>query len=277
MTFLASGHALIGRWRMLRPARSPRLLKGGALVAALLLTWSSIALAAPGTIKRGTDARTAPFNVAPIVEEVPAGTKVDADNAASNGWRRVQLPSGKYAFVRDEDVAVDLSQVPPPSPAPPAHAATAVASAETPGPAAPAPVEPLEAPSAGRRAPIYVGDFSHLAELVRSDPKAYDLATTYSAEQHVSTISIWGGVFGGLLLWVLADTALKHHDCVNGLCADSTNSTVRNIGTVLLVLGPLVGWAVRPTRDDQTRVIDEWNFRHPDRPFIDHAGVEAPQ
>jgi hypothetical protein len=264
---------------MLGPARSPRLRKGGSLIAALLLTWSSIALAAPGTIKRGTEARTAPFNVAPVIEEVPAGTKVDADVAASNGWRRVQLPGGKFAFVRDEDVAVDLSQVPAPPPAPPARAATAQsAPAETPTPAAPAPVEPLAAPRpTGGRAPIYVGDFSHLAELVRSDSKAHDLATTYSAEQTISTISIWGGVFGGLLLWVLADTALKHHDCVNGICADSTNSTVRNIGTALLVLGPLVGWAVRPTRDDQTRVIDEWNFRHPDRPFIDHAGVEAPQ
>ncbi len=112
---------------------------------------------------------------------------------------------------------------------------------------------------------------------MKSDAQAFDLASTFDAEQTFSSLSIWGGAFGGLLLWVLADTALKHEKCIGGVCANETNVNARNIGTAILVLGPLIGWAIRPTRSDQTRVIDEWNSRHPGRPFIDHAGVEAPQ
>jgi hypothetical protein len=250
-------------------------------MAALLMSWSSLALAAPGFIKRSTEAHSAPFAVAPVIEEVHAGVQVTADPTPSNGWRRVQLPSGKAGFVRDEDVAVDLSQEPPkPAPAPARAAAPAPPAppAAPSNPDAPAPVEPLDgARPTSARAPLYVGDFSHLADLVKEDSRVHDLATTYSAEQVGSSAAIWGGVFGGLLLWVLADTALKKHTCVAGDCVDATNQNVHNIGTALLVLGPLIGWAIRPTLDDRTHVINEWNTRHPDRPFIDHAGVEAPQ
>ena len=72
---------------------SPRALprKGCSLATALALSLPCIALAAPGTIKRATDARTAPIKIAPLVEEVPRGTQVQADDAPTEGWRRVQL------------------------------------------------------------------------------------------------------------------------------------------------------------------------------------------
>jgi hypothetical protein len=259
----------------------PRLCRGLSLVTALAVSWSSIALAAPAVIKRSTEAHGAPFAVAPPVGFVAAGTKLSADETATTGWRRVQLPNGRFAFIHDEDVEVDLSHAAPPpkfaGAATAAPAAPGAAQTDTATPASAPPVEPLTAPPSGGHGPLYVSDFAHLAELVRSDPKSFDLASTFDTEQAASSASIWGGVFGGLLLWVLADTALKKSTCVSGACADSTNATVHNVGTVMLVLGPLIGWAVRPTRADQTKVIDEWNSRHPDRPFIDRAGVETPQ
>jgi hypothetical protein len=240
--------------------------KGFSLVAALALSWSAIALAAPAVVKKDTDARSAPFPIAPLIETLHAGVGISADETPTNGWRRIQLSSGKFAFVHDGDIEMGLPHATPARPAPPS----------TPSPAS-RPVEPLAPVRSGGGAPLYVGDFAHLAELVKSDSQAFDLANTFDTEQTVSSLSIWGGVFGGLLLWVLADTALKHEKCVGEACANETNVTAHNIGTAILVLGPLLGWAIRPTRSDQTRVIDEWNSRHADRPFIDHAGVEAPQ
>jgi hypothetical protein len=262
------------------PSPTRRPLRGLSLSLALVTSWSSLALAAPGVIKYDAEARSAPFGVAPVVEVVPAHTKVSTDDRPDHGWWRIQLPNGKFAFVRAEDIDVDLSQVKaaPPAPAPAPLPAAAEAALPAAGAPSAAPVEPLATPrAAGGRAPIYVGDFSHLAELVKTDPKAFDLASTYATEQQVSSVSIWGGVFGGLLLWVLADTAFGHKQCVASTCVTTTNDTVHNVGSVMLILGPLIGWAVRPTRDDQTNVINEWNRRHPDRPFVDRAGVEAPQ
>ena len=123
--------------------------RGVALAAILTVCWSSIALAAPAVIKRTTEARSAPFVVAPILEVVRGGARVTADEQSSDGWRRVQLPSGKYAFVRDEDVELT-----------PGMAAEAPSPSD--GRSAVGAVEPLASHHATPRAPLYVGNAAHL-------------------------------------------------------------------------------------------------------------------
>lgn len=257
------------------PSSRP-LVRALCLSVAALTCWSSIAFAAPGVLKRDSEARSAPFAVAPLVEVVAARTKVSADEKATNGWRRVQLPDGKFAFVRDEDVEVDLSQVKPPA-APPTAAATPSETAAAPAAAA-TPVEPLATPSAGgARAPIYVGDFSHLATLVKSDPLVSDRASTLDARQTAGGIVAVGGVLAAALMIVLADNLLQSETCLAGTCVKHTNATLHNSGIGLLFFAPVAGWALYPTAGDRAAVVNEWNQRHPDRPFIDHAGIEAPQ
>src|SRR5579862_391263 len=147
--------------RMIAIAR-PR--RGLSLVAALALSWSSLAFAAPAVIKRRTEARSAPFAVAPQVDDLSAGTKLSADETASNGWRRVQLPSGKFAFVHDEDIEVDLSH-PTPPPAPVAAAPAAPAPDATAAPIeTTAAVEPILTPRAGH-VPQYVVGLGQLSEI----------------------------------------------------------------------------------------------------------------
>jgi hypothetical protein len=253
------------------PSSSVRVV---ASSLALLTSWSSLALAAPGVLKNDADARSAPFGVAPLVEVVPAHAKVTADDRPNNGWWRVQLPDGKFAYVRAEDIDVDLTQVkaPPPPPAPFPGAA------ETTAPAAAAPVEPLATPQpVGARAPTYVGDFSHLARLVKADPRVFERASTLDARQTAGAATAVAGVLAAALMIVLADNLLQSETCVRNLCVDHTNVTLHNAGLGLLFVAPVLGWAIYPTAADRAEVMSEWNQRHPDRPFVDHAGVEAPQ
>jgi uncharacterized protein YgiM (DUF1202 family) len=275
-------------WTMPRMLNSPYRMwsrRGLSMVTALALASSSIAVAAPAVVVKNTIARSAPFNVAPEVGALVGGDRVEADETATNGWRRIQLPGGKAGYVLDADLRVEATPVkaPPPKPAPP----SVFAPVSEPAPAAPstpsgagstAPVQPLAPAATPGRAPIYAGDFSHLAELVKSDHEVFDLADGLATRHTASSVLIWGGVFGGIALNVLAATAFKKKSCVpdGTVCVESNNSTVQAIGIDLIVLGPLLGWAIRPTRDDKTRVINAWNGNHPDRPFIDRAGIEAP-
>jgi hypothetical protein len=242
--------------------------KSLSFVTTCALSWASVAAAAPAVVTRDTEARSAPFNVAPVVETLAPGAKLDAEEQPSNGWRRVRLPDGKFGFVRDADVAVDLSQAaPPPKPAPAAPQPAAPEPA-----AAPAPIEPLSAPAPGGPALQYVGTYAHLAELVKSDPKVFDLADGIANRRAAASAFLWGGVFGGIALSVLGAVAES-----NGAFSTSANATMISVGGAIFFLGPLIGAALWPLRDDQTAVVNMWNARHPDRPFVDHAGVEVPR
>ena len=108
----------------MRPCSRPRSASAEASLSSttLALSWSSIALAAPAVVKRNTEARSAPFAVAPLVEDLHAGLEVSADETPANGWRRVQLPSGKFGFVHDDDVEVELPR--PAAPAAPVEPLT---------------------------------------------------------------------------------------------------------------------------------------------------------
>jgi hypothetical protein len=253
--------------------KSPRRTlssRASSLAVSLTLSISSVAAAAPSEVVRNADARSAPFTVAPVVGSVTVGERVDADEQPSNGWRRVHLPNGKTGFVPDDSVKVVAPKV--------AAATSASGTASAPlGPVgAGAVVEPLAGPSGAGRPPVYVGDFSHLSSLVKSDPEVLSLAEGIAYRQTGSSIAIWGGVFGGIALWILAGTAFKKKDCSGGFCVEGTNATVHDLGTTILILGPLVGWAIRPTTWDRTDVVNAWNAKHPERPFVDRSGVTAP-
>jgi hypothetical protein len=261
------------------PTANVTFRKGLSLVAALALTSSSVAAAAPSITTQSTSARSAPFKVAPVVQELGAGTQVMADDEATNGWRRVKLPDGKFAFVPDADVKVDPSWVPPPKPVeapPPAPAEPSQAAA----PAAQQPVAPVSAIAREGRPLQYVTDSRHLAELVKSDPEVFNLADEIPTRRTTSAVLIAGGLLGGVALRILARTALQNESCAplssgSQVCVESDNKTLDLVGLAVMVAVPLIGAAFWPTRADQTRVINAWNQRHPNRPFVDGGGVEV--
>jgi hypothetical protein len=236
---------------MLTPTR-PWSRRGVSLIAALALSWSSLVLAAPGVVKRSTEARSAPFTVAPVVELVPAGAMVAADETTSNGWRRIQLPSGRFAFVHDEDVEVSPGDLPTPPPARP-----------------------------GEAAPVYVTSLEQLATITRTDPLVSGLADDLANRRAGSTTAIVLGALGGLLLHVLAETAFETKSCSTdfgsgSVCVTSTNRNLDLVGVSLLVAGPVFGWLIRPTRADETELVNAWNARHPLHPLLDGAAIAAP-
>lgn len=244
-----------------------------SLVTLAALSWAAVASAAPAVITRSTVARSAPFNVAPAVETLQSGTKLEADQApTSDGWRRVQLANGNFVFVRDSDVEVDLSHVAKA----PAHPAETHSPAPAPAAAA-SPAEPIEplvaAPAEPGGLPLqYVGTFSHLAALVKSDPEVFELADGIATRRAAASVFVWGGAFGGIVLAALGSWAEAHNAFTT-----RANATLISAGATIFFLGPLIGAAIWPLHDDQTAVVNMWNARHPDRPFVDHAGVEVPR
>lgn len=254
--------------------------RGLSLVAALALGSSSVAAAAPSVTTQNTSARSAPFKVAPVLQGLEAGTHVVADDVATNGWRRIELPDGRFGFVPDADVKVDLSWVPPKKAAPVAEAAPA-APLEAAGPPAPRTLQPVD-PMAREGRPLqYVTDLRNLAELVKSDPEVFNLADEIAARRTAAAALVAGGLAGGVALRILARTALQKESCAplpetgSQLCVESDNKTLDLVGLAVMVAGPLLGALFWPTRADQTRVINAWNERHPGRPFVDGGGVEV--
>jgi hypothetical protein len=242
-----------------------------SLALALALGSSSVAAAAPSVTTQDTSARSAPFKVAPVLQTLQAGTHVVADDAATNGWRRIELPDGRFAFVPDGDVKADPSWVPPKK--------VAAAPPEAAVPPAPRTLQPVE-PIAGESRPLqYVTDFRHLADLVKSDPEVFDLADEIATRRTTAAALVAGGLAGGVALRILAQTALQKETCTallsgGQVCVESDNETLDLVGLAVMVAGPLLGAVFWPTRADQTRVINAWNERHPSRPFVDGGGVQ---
>ncbi|HEX4406846.1 MAG TPA: hypothetical protein VH560_18535 [Polyangia bacterium] len=243
-------------------------------VLALALSWSSLAFAAPAVVKRATEARSAPFEVAPVLSALVSGAKLSADRTADNGWRRVALPDGRFAFVRDSDVEVDLSS---PESTPPVPSPAAAAPATT---RAPEIVQPLSKPAAGG-APTYVTSLDQLAEVTQADPVVSARANDLANRRLLSTGAITVGVVGGALLHVLAESALRTTSCADDgfgdkVCTHANNRTVDLIGISMIVVGPMLGWLLRPTHDDETEIVNQWNARHPLHPMLDGAAITAP-
>ena len=96
-------------------------MTAGPFVAAAALfvcaaLWTRPANAAESLVTAAASpVRTAPFDVAPLLARVHAGDKLVADEQPQGLWRRVQLPDGRWGFMRDADVKVAVPPAPPPA------------------------------------------------------------------------------------------------------------------------------------------------------------------
>jgi hypothetical protein len=122
--------------------RGPTFAPLALLVAAFVLS-SSVAAAAPAVVTATeSEAHSAPFKSTPVLHTFHIADKVSAEEQAKDGWRRVRLPDGRMAFVRDDELKMEgaSSQPAPPSfPTTPAHVKVFELTARS-GPAAAAPV-----------------------------------------------------------------------------------------------------------------------------------------
>ncbi len=147
-------------------------------------------------------------------------------------------------------------------------------------PVPPENVQPLPQ-AAAVAAPIYLASLAQLADFVQTDPMVFAQANDLANRRLISTAVITTGALAGVLLHVLAETALRNTTCVSesadfGVCSKVTNRNLDLIGVSLLVVGPLVGWLIRPTHADETDIVNQWNARHPRHPMLDGAAIAAP-
>lgn len=248
----------------------------GSVVVALLLA-ASPASAAPAVVQVfEAPARGAPGPDAPVLHVFPEETKIFVSEEVTDGWRKVRLPDGKTAYVRDDQIKL----------LPEAQTETSETAAEAAvlaprRPAAP-PVEPLPKanprPRPARvRTTIYVKDLDHLAELVESDRVVHPMAEDLASRHTIAKVAFWGGSLAGAGLMLASVTILKTKECNPGIpgypdiCANTSNLTAMMIGLGIALAGTIGWWAVTPKRSDLLDVINTWNGRHPDEPFtLDH-------
>jgi SH3-like domain-containing protein len=219
------------------------------LAFAIALLAADEARAAPAVVKVfEANAREAPATDAAVAKVFPEKAELSVSEDVKDGWRRVRLPDGKTAFIRDEDIRlVDAS--PPVVPLP---AAT--------------PVVRTSAPVSI----VYVKDLDHLAELVKEDNVVHPKAASLAARQNGAMgVMIGGAVVGGVIA-IAGMTFLATESCGNGFtgyCTTEYNMTAVYGGLAILALTPLIGLAMRPGRNDLLDVVNEWNARHTDKPF----------
>jgi hypothetical protein len=245
------------------------------VVAVLLL--ASPAWAAPAVVKVfEAAARAAPSADAAVVHVFPEQTKISVSEEVTDGWRRVRLPDGKTAYVRDDQIKLVVEQADEA-----ADAEAETPAAETaPHAAPPRPVEPLRRPPTvsarppRARATIYVKDLDHLAELVASDQVVHPQAEALADRHKWGLGLLTGGLIAGTAVGIGSYTVWAGQDCIAGypagspdLCTKRINMTAMVFGLVLCAAGT-IGWlAVMPKRGDLLDVVNAWNERHPDEPF----------
>ncbi len=240
-----------------------------SLVVAVLLL-ASPAWAAPAVVKVfEAAAREAPSPDAPVVHVFPEQTKIFVSEEVTDGWRRVRLPEGKTAYVRDDQIKLLVETD---------DEASLLAPAEPARPA-PRPVEPLRPPVVRSRparvhTTIYVKDLDHLAELVESDTLVHPQAESLATRHKVAIVSLWGGNLVGGLAIIAGTTFLASKTCspdAPNICPTSLNMTAIFAGCALALAGTIGWFAIVPKRGDLLDVINTWNERHPDEPFtLDH-------
>jgi hypothetical protein len=222
-----------------------------ATAFALAALGAGAARAAPAVVKVfEASAREAPAPDAPIAKLFPEKAELSVSEDVKDGWRRVRLPDGKTAFIRDDEIRlVDI-----------ATPVVPIASA------APATVVKTAAPAAI----VYVKDLDHLAELVKEDNVVHPKAASLAARQSAAMGLMIGGAVLGALIAVAGMTVLTTETCgqgFTGYCTTNYNMGAVYGGVAIMGLTPIIGLAMRPSRNDLLDVVNEWNSRHTDRPF----------
>lgn len=100
--------------------RRPRTV--GVALAACGFLVPSIVQASTGVV-RGEKAavRAAPAAIAPVIETLARGQRIEVSDPNERGWRRAVLIDGRFGYIEDSalDVAGDTSQPPPGASSPP--------------------------------------------------------------------------------------------------------------------------------------------------------------
>jgi len=203
------------------------------MVVASLLVANAVQ-AEPGVIKVfEAKAFAQPKESSTLLHTFVEGDRVSVSEESERGWRRVRLPDGRNAWIRESSLDFSNAQQP----------------------TAPA-----------KSAPIYIKDLRHMAELMSEDrlvqPRAQRLATRRTAGLGV----LWGGVGLGIALTTAG--VIYGAGAYEG---DPSNKEETSLGLViagggLILVGVVVGVATLPSREDVLDVINSWNTRHPDQP-----------
>jgi len=170
----------------------------------------------------------------PIVSTLTEGTKLRVESQRHHGWRKARLVDGSTAFVEEKGLTL-----PPP-----------------------ASDDPDDDDSTSNSDRTYVLGLDQLSELVRSDATVRPLAERLQVMDSAGTGIMVGSALVGVGLMILSISALSSHDCAASLCG--TNKLALFGGGGLAILGPLIGRAIVPGRDDVQSVARKWNARHPD-------------
>lgn len=110
--------------------------------------------------------------------------------------------------------------------------------------------------------PVYIEDWGRLADLTREDSEVFPRAEFW-AKRHEQTSWILGG--GMILGGGAAALGISDRLTDDGWSRRAKWSIVGGVGVALV--SAFVYWAFDPDRDDLVTVINQWNFRHPDRPL----------
>lgn len=135
-------------------------------------------------------------------------------------------------------------------------------SAPTPAPVAAAKPIAVEPRGKATRLPVYIADWGRLAELTQSDRLVFPQADFWADRQeHVRWI-LGGGLFVGVgvaIAGTISRVATDHW----------TDTAERSVaaGVSVAALTLIAAWWLSPDHDDLLTVINQWNFRHPDRPL----------
>jgi hypothetical protein len=199
------------------------------------------------------------------------GTDLSVSEQSENGWRRVRLPSGKTAFVRDEDIALTGKETAPASP----PAEPVVQSEEPKGGLGTADTAPPAADA--KPINIYVKDLNHFAELVKEDPLVSSRANDMVRQRKIGLTGLAVGLSAGTLIAVAALTFLAGQKCTSSSsgttrdgavnCMYSPRLGLASVGFGIAVGGAIFPWFYSPSRNDLLDTINLWNGRHPDQQF----------
>ena len=160
-------------------------------------------------------------------------TRITVSEEVTDGWRKVRLPDGQVAWIKETDVRLLPSAEVAPKQAEPTRTVV------------PESMKP-------RDAQIYIKDLDHLAELTKSDPPIYKKAKDLADRKTTSNVvGIGGVVLGGGLLMV-------------GV-SNSVDSATMTTGLVIMGVGLIGGFAIAPSRNELLDVINEWNQSHTNR------------